>query len=104
MTTGTTTRSDFNSERDILPPPDRRSVGLCTSPERSPRRREVYMVHNQRNVVTKGQQVKAGQVVAYVGRAGDATPHVAYVGRTGDARTTPPHVHFELHPGGGAAG
>ncbi len=48
-----------------------------------------YYAHNSANVVRKtGVQVRRGQIVAYVGRAGNAID-------------TQPHVHFEIHPVGG---
>ena len=49
-----------------------------------------YYAHNDRRTVVLGQRVTAGQVVATVGNSGNAA-------------TTPSHVHFEVHPGGGAA-
>lgn len=49
-----------------------------------------YYAHNAANAVgSNGESVRRGQVVAYLGR-------------TGNAASTPPHLHFEVHPGGGA--
>jgi murein DD-endopeptidase MepM/ murein hydrolase activator NlpD len=47
-----------------------------------------YYAHNQHNLVPLGQRVQAGQVIARVGA-------------TGNARDGPPHLHFQIHPGGG---
>ncbi len=49
-----------------------------------------YYAHNSLNAASVGQRVQGGQVIAYVGN-------------TGNAASTPPHVHFEVHPGGGSA-
>jgi murein DD-endopeptidase MepM/ murein hydrolase activator NlpD len=40
---------------------------------------------------------------AHSGLHVDAGQVVGFVGSTGDAEQTPPHVHFEVHPGGGHA-
>jgi peptidoglycan LD-endopeptidase LytH len=47
-----------------------------------------YYAHNQRNLVHLGQHVHRGQVIAQLGASGNA-------------RGGPPHLHFQLHPGGG---
>ena len=47
-----------------------------------------YYAHNQHNLVRLGQRVRAGQLLARVGA-------------TGNARGGPPHLHFQIHPGGG---
>ena len=49
---------------------------------------EYYYAHNSLNAVAPGDRVSGGQVVAYLGA-------------TGNAAGTPPHLHFQLHPGGG---
>jgi murein DD-endopeptidase MepM/ murein hydrolase activator NlpD len=48
---------------------------------------ETAYAHNNRNIAKKGQQVKQGQVVATVGRSGNATGY---------------HVHFEIRRHGQA--
>jgi murein DD-endopeptidase MepM/ murein hydrolase activator NlpD len=49
---------------------------------------EYYYAHLMRYASRVGQRVKAGELIAINGQ-------------TGNARYTAPHVHFEVHPGGG---
>jgi putative chitinase len=43
-----------------------------------------YYAHNSQNLVVEGDRVARGQMIARVGR-------------TGNARTTPPHIHFQIN-------
>ncbi len=47
-----------------------------------------YYAHMSERIVVTGQRVRAGEVLGAVGN-------------TGNARFTPPHLHFQYHPGGG---
>ncbi|HYT25281.1 MAG TPA: peptidoglycan DD-metalloendopeptidase family protein [Actinomycetota bacterium] len=49
-----------------------------------------FYAHISRYALPMNTRVKAGQLIAYVGQ-------------TGDAQFTAPHLHFEVHPGGGDA-
>jgi peptidoglycan hydrolase CwlO-like protein len=51
---------------------------------------DVYNAHMSRYAGVDGQQVQPGDIIGFVGTSGNA------VG-------TPPHNHFEYHPGGGSA-
>lgn len=48
-----------------------------------------YYAHLSTRTVVTGQRVRVGDIVGAVGN-------------TGNARSTPPHLHFQFHPGGGS--
>jgi murein DD-endopeptidase MepM/ murein hydrolase activator NlpD len=66
-----------------------RGLGGITLWLRDRRGTSYYYAHNQRNLAHPGQRVRAAQVIALVGASGNA-------------RGGPPHLHFQIHPGGGA--
>ncbi len=66
------------------------SLGGLSVYVRAPDGTYVYNAHMSRYAGVDGKQVKPGDLIGYVGN-------------TGNAVGTPPHNHFELHPGGGGA-
>jgi len=48
---------------------------------------EIWYCHQSRIIVSPGQQVRPGEVIGYTGSTGNVTG---------------PHLHLEVHPGGGA--
>ena len=60
----------------------------CARSSPSPDGTDVWYCHQLASVVSPGQSVEIGELVGLVGSTGN---------------TTGPHLHLEVHPGGGAA-
>jgi murein DD-endopeptidase MepM/ murein hydrolase activator NlpD len=73
--------------RDIKKTPIGGRIAYVTSPDGT----YYYYAHLDKWApgLVDGKSVIAGEIIGFVGR-------------TGNAETTPPHVHFEIHPLGGA--
>lgn len=86
----------FNEEGTPLVAVDDGDIRFGTDPLggnvanlRSPDGTRYYYAHLS-GFEGQNRQVRAGEVIGYLGK-------------TGNAATTAPHLHFEVHPGGGGA-
>ncbi len=88
---------------DILAPrgtPVVANVAGSVSPNESRLGGHSYFLHGK-----DGNTYFGAHLDSYSGATGSvaAGTVIGYVGNTGDAKGGPPHLHFEFHPGGGAA-